>query len=141
MFGKATKRKFYIALKILKKPNKIRNKITHNIWHWMSWNTIGKDDFQLFFNKDKVSKELHPKINYSYDDDPCPGHRYIGEAIRHFFTRKCEQVTGDKGPTKISSDVHPPKDCNFSVITPKQHTFIAESLIYHTIPPALRLNK
>ena len=45
------------------------------------------------------------------------------------------------GRTEISSHVHLPKDSNFSILTRTPHTLIAESLIYHTVLPALRLNK
>ena len=115
--------------------------------------TLGKDDVQVrvayrtrktqsfFSNKDKVSKELQSNVIYSYDCDLCPGHKYIGETVRHFSTRKREHITGEKGPTEISSHVHLPKDSNFSIVTRTPHTLIAESLIYHTVPPALRLNK
>ena len=83
---------------------------------------IGKEDFQrrvvyqtqktqsFFSNKDKVSKELQSNIIYSYDCDLCPGHKFIGETIRHFSTRKREHMTDKKRPTEISSHVHLPKD-------------------------------
>ena len=115
--------------------------------------TIGKETIKIcvayrtrktqsfFSNKDKVSPNLQSNIVYIYNCDQCPGHKYIGETGRHFSTRKQEHIKGDKGPTEISSHFHTVKEENFSVVVKSTHTTIAESLVYHSVPPPLRLNK
>lgn len=98
---------------------------------------------QAFFaNKDKVAVDIQSNVVYMYNCVLCKGpKKYIGESTRHFITRKREHITGDKGPTEVSTHVHPPNETFFSIITRTKHTLIGESLVYHSIPAASRLNQ
>ena len=97
---------------------------------------------QSFFqNKDKIDSDVKSSLIYAYECDTCPGHTYIGESIRHFKTRKLEHLTGDKGDTEITLHQHTKYEENFRIVIQTKQTLIAESLVYHTIPPHLRLNK
>jgi len=94
-----------------------------------------------FTNKDKISADLQSNIVYIYECDQCSGHKYIGESTRHYKVRKEEHLTGSKGPTEISAHVHQAKEENFSIAARTRHTLIGESIIFHTVPAHLRLNR
>jgi len=138
----------YLTLKYIKehenKTKQVANEIEkivgqNNVQIRVAYQTRKTQSF--FTNKDKVPADLQSNLVYSYKCDLCQGHRYIGETARHFLTRKTEHVEGDKGPTEITNHLHTAKYKNFSIIIRTKHTTIAESLVYHSVPPALRINK
>ena len=143
-----TKNTKYITLTYIKEnENKIR-KVAKLIE-----DTIGKDKIQIrtayktkktqsfFSNKDKIPTDIRSNIVYSYNCDQCPGLQYIKESVRHFSTPKNEHINGDSNPTEVTTHIHTAKEENFSIVIQSKHTTIAESLVYHSVPPSKRLNK
>ena len=128
-------------------------KSKHIMWPKSIEKIVDKENFQVrvayrtfktqafFHNKDRVSKNLQSNLVYVYNCDHCVGHKYIGETRRHFITRKEEHLKGNKGETEIFTHHHKAQKENFPITIRTNHTFIGESLVYHSVPSQFRLNK
>ena len=92
-------------------------------------------------NKDRMPEDLRSNIIYQYVCDQCSGHTYTGETKRHFCVRRREHLLGKPDLTEVSLHHHELKAENFKVAHRTKYTFIAEALIYLTVPPQYRLNK
>ena len=138
----------YITINYMREHENKLNKVAKLIE-----DTIGRENIKIctsyrtrktqsfFSNKDKIPTCVRSNIVYSYTCDQCLGHQYIGQSVRHFYTRKHEHINGSANPTEVTSHIHTVKEENFAIVVHTKYTSIGESLIYHSVPPSKRLNK
>ena len=94
----------------------------------------------FFLNKDRLPDSLSSNITYKYTCDQCSGQCYIGETVRHLWTRANEHVTAKPCATEISMHEHAPSMSNFQIVARHHKTKIGEGLVYYATPTNFRMN-